>query len=77
MPGGASCLPGGTTARKHRGRADTPTQPLQQTLKDPERAYANFFAQRADPKQVRLDQTNSRLFLPKLGRLRCARHSRP
>ncbi|MDF1486708.1 transposase, partial [Ramlibacter sp. H39-3-26] len=58
-----------------------------QTLKDLERAYANFFAKRADfprfkkkgqsdsfrypdPKQIKLDQANSRLFLPKLGWLR-------
>jgi putative transposase len=67
--------------------ADAPTHPLQQTLKDLERAYANFFAKRADfprfkkkgqqdsfrypdPKQIRLDQGNSRIFLPKLGWLR-------
>jgi len=66
---------------------DAPTHPLQQTLKDLERAYANFFAKRADfprfkkkgqgdsfrypdPKQIKLDQANSRLFLPKLGWLR-------
>jgi putative transposase len=52
-----------------------------------ERAYANFFAKRADfprfkkkgqsdsfrypdPKQIKLDQANSRIFLPKLGWLR-------
>ncbi|HVB79442.1 MAG TPA: transposase, partial [Candidatus Binataceae bacterium] len=28
--------------------ADAPTHPLQQTLKDLERAYANFFAKRAE-----------------------------
>jgi putative transposase len=67
--------------------ADAPTHPLQQTLKDLERAYANFFAKRADfprfkkkgrsdgfrypdPKQIKLDQPNSRIFLPKLGWLR-------
>ncbi len=66
---------------------EAPTHPLQQVLKDLERAYANFFAKRADfprfkkkgqqdsfrypdPKQVRLDQGNSRIFLPKLGWLR-------
>ena len=66
---------------------DAPTHPLQQALKDLERAYTNFFARRAecprfkkrgrhesfrypDPKQIRLDQANSRLFLPKLGWLR-------
>ncbi len=67
--------------------ADAPAHPLQQTLKDLERAYANFFAKRAefprfkkkgrhdsfrypDPKQIKLDQLNSRIFLPKLGWLR-------
>ncbi|MCQ9424214.1 transposase [Pseudomonas sp. LJDD11] len=67
--------------------ADAPVHPLQQSLKDLERAYTNFFAKRADfprfkkkgqnnslrypdPKQIKLDQTNSRLFLPKLGWLR-------
>ncbi len=66
---------------------DAPVHPLQQTLKDLERAYSNFFAKRADfprfrkkgqsdsfrypdPKQIKLDQANSRLFLPKLGWLR-------
>ena len=66
---------------------DAPTHPLQQALKDLERAYTNFFARRAecprfkkrgrhesfrypDPKQIRLDPANSRLFLPKLGWLR-------
>lgn len=67
--------------------ADAPTHPLQQALKDLERAYANFFAKRADfprfkkkgqgdrfrypdAKQIKLDQANSRIFLPKLGWLR-------
>lgn len=67
--------------------ADAPVHPLQQTLKDLERAYSNFFAKRADfprfnkkglsdsfrypdPKQIRLDQGNSRIFLPKLGWIR-------
>jgi putative transposase len=67
--------------------ADAPVHPLQQTLKDLERAYANFFAKRADfprfkkkgqsdsfrypdPKQIKLDQANNRVFLPKLGWLR-------
>jgi len=66
---------------------DAPTHPLQQALKNLERAYANFFAKRADlprfrkkgqhdsfrypdPKQIKLDPMNSRLFLPKLGWLR-------
>ncbi|MFB9145001.1 RNA-guided endonuclease InsQ/TnpB family protein [Halomonas alkalicola] len=66
---------------------DGPVHPLQQSLKDLDRAYANFFAKRADfprfkrkgqrdsfrypdPKQIRLDQGNRRLYLPKLGWLR-------
>ena len=67
--------------------ADAPVHPLQQKLKDLERAYSNFFAKRADfprfkkkgqsdsfrypdPKQIKFDQDNSRVFLPKLGWLR-------
>lgn len=67
--------------------SDSPVHPLQQALKDLERAYSNFFAGRAglprfkkrgqsdsfrypDPKQITLDQSNSRIFLPKLGWLR-------
>jgi len=67
--------------------ADAPVHPMQQALKDLERAYANFFAERAgfprfkkkgqhdsfrypDPKQIKLDQKNSRIFLPKLGWVR-------
>ena len=67
--------------------ADALVHPLQQTIKDLERAYSNFFAKRADfprfkkkglsdsfrypdPKQIRLDQGNSRIFLPKLGWIR-------
>ena len=67
--------------------AAAPVHPLQQALKDLERAYSNFFAKRTDfprfkkkgqsdsfrypdPKQIKLDQTNSRIFLPKLGWLR-------
>ncbi|MNV37141.1 putative transposase [compost metagenome] len=66
---------------------DAPTHPLQQGLKDLERAYANFFAKRTDfprfkkkgqgdslrypdPKQFEIDQTNSRIKLPKLGWMR-------
>jgi putative transposase len=66
---------------------DSPIHPLQQALKDLQRAYSNFFAKRAaiprfkkkgqresfrypDPKQIKLDQGNSRIFLPKLGWLR-------
>ena len=62
-----------------------PTQPLQQSLKDLERAYKNFFQNRAAfprfkkrgqndvfryPQGVKLDQENSRIFLPKLGWMR-------
>ena len=67
--------------------AAAPIHPLQQKLKDLERAYSNFFAKRADfpkfkkkgwsdsfrypdPKQIKLDQGNNRIFLPKLGWLR-------
>lgn len=64
---------------------ESPSQPLQQVFKDLERAYQNFFDKRADfprfkkkglsdgfryPQGVKLDQGNSRLFLPKLGWLR-------
>ena len=64
---------------------ETHSQPLQQTLKDLERAYANFFEKRADfprfkkkgtgdsfryPQGCKLDQGNSRVFLPKLGWIR-------
>lgn len=65
--------------------ADTPSQALQQSLKDLERGYTNFFAKRAAfprfkkkgisdsfryPQGCKLDQANSRLYLPKLGWLR-------
>ena len=65
--------------------SETPSQALQQTLKNLERAYKNFFEKRADfpkfkkkgqsdsfryPQGVKLDQGNSRIFLPKLGWLR-------
>ena len=64
---------------------ETPSQALQQTLKDLERAYSNFFAKRADfprfkkkgmggsfryPQGCKLDQPNSRVFLPKIGWIR-------
>ena len=65
--------------------ADAPSQTLQQTLKDLERAYKNFFAKRADfprfkkkgqsnsfryPQGFKIDAGNSRVFLPKLGWIR-------
>jgi putative transposase len=70
--------------------ADAPVHPLQQSLKDLERAYVNFFEKRAafpqfrkrgqhdsfrypDPRQIRLDQGNGRIFLPKLGWIRYRR----
>ncbi|KDZ73538.1 transposase, IS605 OrfB family [Escherichia coli 3-073-06_S4_C2] len=64
---------------------DSPSQLLQQSLKDLERAYKNFFRKRAAfprfkkrgqndafryPQGVKLDQENSRIFLPKLGWMR-------
>lgn len=64
---------------------DAQSQPLQQSLKDLERAYKNFFQKRAAfprfkkrgqndafryPQGVKLDQENSRIFLPKLGWMR-------
>ncbi|GAC30618.1 RNA-guided endonuclease InsQ/TnpB family protein [Brumicola pallidula] len=65
--------------------SETPSQALQQTLKDLERSYTNFFAKRADfprfkrkgqsncfryPQGCKLDQINSRIYLPKLGWIR-------
>ncbi len=62
-----------------------PSQPLQQALKDLERAYKNFFKGRAAfpafkkrgrhdafrfPQRVKLDQGNARIFLPKIGWIR-------
>ena len=64
---------------------ETPSQALQQALKNLERAYKNFFEKRADfprfkkkgvsdsfryPQGLKLDQPNNRIFLPKLGWLR-------
>jgi len=63
---------------------DTPSQALQHALKDLEKAYKNFFAdfprfkrkgsgdsfRYPEPKQIKLDQANDRIFLPKLGWLR-------
>lgn len=61
---------------------ESPSQPLQQALKDLERAYKNFFQKRASfprfkkrghsdsfryPQGVKLDQANNRISLPKLG----------
>lgn len=64
---------------------DAPSQPLQQSLKDLERGYKNFFQKHAAfprfkkrgqndafryPQGVKLDQTNNRISLPKLGWVR-------
>ncbi|MGL4192444.1 MAG: RNA-guided endonuclease InsQ/TnpB family protein, partial [Vibrio sp.] len=64
---------------------ESPSQPLQQALKDLERAYKNFFQKRASfprfkkrghsdsfryPQGVKLDQANNRISLPKLGWIR-------
>lgn len=64
---------------------ESPSQALQHALKDLERAYQNFFAKRTAfpkfkkkgvsdsfryPQGVKLDQANSRIFLPKLGWMR-------
>src|SRR5579862_2295503 len=68
----------------------TPSQALQQSLKDLERAYENFFKKRTEfprfkkkgrkdsfrlPQGIKLDQINRRVFLPKLGWV-CYRKSR-
>jgi putative transposase len=66
---------------------ETPSQALQHTLKDLEKAFKGFFAKRTgfprfkkkgsddsfrypEPKQIKLDQSNNRILLPKLGWLR-------
>ncbi|ABM39176.1 RNA-guided endonuclease InsQ/TnpB family protein [Polaromonas naphthalenivorans] len=64
---------------------EPPSQSLQQSLKDSERAFKNFFEKRAGfpqpkkkgrgesfrfPQGFRIDQSNSRTFLPKLGWMR-------
>lgn len=64
---------------------ESPSQALQQSLKDLDRAYQNFFAQRAAfpqfkkkgqcesfrvPQGFEIDQANSRIKLPKLGWMR-------
>lgn len=73
---------------------DAPVHPLQQTLKDLDRAFSNFFTKRADyptrkkkgrsrdsfrypdAKQFKIEEGNSRVFLPKIGWVRY-RNSRP
>ncbi|ABM35603.1 RNA-guided endonuclease InsQ/TnpB family protein [Polaromonas naphthalenivorans] len=64
---------------------ESPSQALQQSLKDLDKAWQNFFARRAGfsrpkkngrgesfrfPQGFKIDQSNSRIFLPKLGWMR-------
>ncbi|CAM3550195.1 transposase [Polaromonas hydrogenivorans] len=79
----ANKLPGWKQEFEWLGQA--PSQALQQMLKDLERAWKNFFDRRAAfpkfkkkgqcesfrfPQGFRIDQSNSRIFLPKLGWMR-------
>jgi len=81
--GCARRLRSGAQVQRRAGLADAPIHPLQQALKDLERADGNFFANRValpkfkkrgrreslrypDPKQIKLGQGHSRIFLPKL-----------
>lgn len=81
----ANFLPTWKSDKETEWLKDSPSQCLQQTLKDLERAYKNFFAKRADfprfkkkgqsdsfryPQGCKLDQANGRIFLPKLGWMR-------
>ncbi len=81
----ASCLIGWKSHPDTQWLKDAPSQPLQQSLKDLERGYKNFFQKRAAfprfkkrgqndafryPQGVKLDQTNNRILLPKLGWVR-------
>ncbi|EMK0577683.1 transposase [Escherichia coli] len=81
----ASWLVEWKNATERQWLKDAPSQPLQQSLKELERAYKNFFRKRAAfprfkkrgqndafryPQGVKLDQENSRIFLPKLGWMR-------
>ena len=81
----ANFLPAWKLEKETEWLKDSPSQCLQQTLKDLERAYKNFFAKRADfprfkkkgqsdsfryPQGCKLDQANSRILLPKLGWIR-------
>lgn len=67
--------------------SQSPVHPLQQSLRDLDRAYSNFLAGRTrpprfkrkgqgdrfrfpDPRQIKLDQPNSRIYLPTIGWLR-------
>ena len=76
-------LPSWKTA--HPWLSDAPSQALQQSLKDLERAYTNFFQKRADfpdfhkkgrkdsfriPQGFEVDSSNGRISLPKIGWMR-------
>ena len=71
--------------RAHPWLADTPSQALQQSLRDLERPYTNFFEKRADlpdfhkkgrkdsfriPQGFEVDNQNGRIKLPKVGWMR-------
>jgi putative transposase len=80
----ANLLPG--WKKEFTWLAAAPSQTLQQSLKHLESAYKNFFAQRAEfpkfkkkglssdsfrfPQGFKIDEPNSRIFLPKLGWMR-------
>ncbi|MEZ2741090.1 RNA-guided endonuclease InsQ/TnpB family protein [Paenalcaligenes hominis] len=81
----ANFLPAWKKDKETEWLKHAPSQCLQQALKDLERAYKNFFAKRAAfprfkkkgqsdrfryPQGCKLDQENSRIFLPKLGWVR-------
>lgn len=81
----AGWLPKWKNATETQWLKDAPAQCLQQSLKDLEQAYKNFFRKRAAfprfkkrgqndafryPQGVKLDQENSRIFLSKIGWIR-------
>ena len=81
--GMCALLPSWKTA--HPWLSDAPSQALQQSLKDLERAYTNFFQKRADfpdfhkkgrkdsfriPQGFEVDSSNGRISLPKVGWMR-------
>ena len=87
-------LSGDTSPQTHVALRNAPVHPLQQALKDLDKAFVNHKEGRAeepkfkkrgrtaesfrypDPQQIKLDQQNNRLKLPKLGWIRY-RNSRP
>lgn len=81
----ANVLPGWKRDNTTLWLKDSPSQTLQQALKNLESSFKNFFAKRADfpkfkkrgqhdsfryPQGFKIEQGNSRLFLPKLGWMR-------